>query len=62
MTYTIHFHFPIRKLLNIISYIGFYSMIASNKQRQEHNNLAIIQREKLKGINERPKNLQFVKT
>ena len=35
-------------------------MITSNKQRQEHNNLATTQRGKLKGANECFKNLQFV--
>ena len=36
------------------------SMIASNKQRQEHNNLATIQRPKLKGVHEHSQSLDFV--
>ena len=37
-------------------------MIASSKQRQEHNNLTTIQREKLKGVHEHSMSLQLQKT
>ena len=37
-------------------------MIASNKQSQEHNNLALIWKTKLKEAHERSKSLQFVNT
>ena len=37
-------------------------MIASGKQRQNHNNLATIYKEKLKGAHERSKSLKFVKS
>ena len=37
-------------------------MIASNKQRQEHNNLATIEKENIKEADKHSKNSQFVKT
>jgi hypothetical protein len=40
--------------------IAFNSIIASNKQRQDHNNLATIQRGKIKRAHERSKSIQFV--
>ena len=51
-----------RKLLSIFPSKRCKSMIASNKQREGHNNLATIQKEKLKGNDECTKNLQVVKT
>ena len=53
----IHVHFLMRKSLSITSSIGYISMIALNKQRQEHNDLVTIQREKLKGAHEHSKSL-----
>ena len=35
-------------------------MIASNKQKQEHNNFATFQRPKLKGVHECSQSLDFV--
>ena len=37
-------------------------MIASSKQKQEHNNLATTYKEKLKGAHEHLMSLQLVKT
>ena len=45
------------KVMNIFSFIACNLMIASNKQRQEHNNLAIMWRAKLKGAHVHFKNL-----
>ena len=39
-------------MLNIFLSIACKSLIATNTQRQEHNNLATIQSEKLKGAHE----------
>ena len=50
-----HFHSPKRKSLNILSSIARSLMIASNKQRQKHNNLVTIWREKIKGAHEHSK-------
>ena len=44
ITYDIHVYSVMRKSLNIFSSEECNSMVASNKQRQEHNNLATIQR------------------
>ena len=49
------------KSLNMFSSIACNLTIASNQQRQEHNNLAIIWRAKLKRAHEHFKSLQFVK-
>ena len=54
-------NFPTRKSLDVFPFIGCNSMITSNKQRQEHNNLATIRRQKFKGAYERSKSLQFIK-
>ena len=62
ITYITHFHFPMKKSLSIFSSIACKSMIASSKQRQNHNNLATIYKEKLKGAHERSKSLKFVKS
>jgi hypothetical protein len=64
-TYEIDFCFSMRKSLDIFPSKTCNSSIAINKQRQEHNNLAIvtIQREKLKGAHEfGPSNLENPKT
>ena len=50
------------KVMGQIASIACNSTIASNKQRLEHNNLAIIRRIKLKGAHELSKSPQFVKT
>jgi hypothetical protein len=50
-----------RKSLNIFISIACNSMIAPRKQRQEHNNLAAIQRAKLKVAYDYSKSLEFVK-
>ena len=42
ITYKIHFHFPMRKSLDIFSFTTCNRTVASNKQRQEQNNLATI--------------------
>ena len=53
------------KLLNIFFIffpsIACNSTIASNKQRQEHNNLATMRRAKLKGARKHSKSLQIQK-
>ena len=56
------FNFPMKILLKIFSSKECNSTIASNQQRQEHDNLATIQREKLKKPVEHSKNLQLLKT
>ena len=50
-----------RVIEDFFSSIAFKSTIASNKQRQKHNNLASIESANLKGAHERSKSLQFVK-
>ena len=60
--YKTHFPFPMKKSLNTFSSVACKSMIASSKQRQEHNNLSTIQRAKFKGAHEHFKRLQFVNT
>ena len=60
-TFTIHFHFPMRKSLNIFPFIARNLTFASNKQRQERNILATSQRGKPMGAYGRSKSLQFVK-
>ena len=50
-----------RKSLNIFSSIPYNSTIASNEQRQEHNDLATTQRAILKEDHKRSKSPQFVK-
>jgi hypothetical protein len=49
ITYKIHFHFPMRKVLNKFSAIPCNSTIAPNKQILKHNNLATIQRKTNQG-------------
>ena len=50
------------KLLNIFfPSIACNSTIASNKQRQEHNNLATMRRAQLKGAHKHSKSLQIQK-
>ena len=44
-----YFQFPIIKSLNKVLAITCNSIIAPNKHRLEHNNLATIRRENLKG-------------
>ena len=51
MTYTTPFQFPMRNRIRC------NSMIASNKQRLRHNNLATIWGAKLKGTNKCSKSL-----
>lgn len=48
-----------RMLLNILTSIACYNMIASSKQIQECNNLATIHKAKLKGAYECFKSLKF---
>jgi hypothetical protein len=48
------------KFIEHLSFIACNSMIASNKQRQKHNNLATIWRAKLNGAHDYSKYLQFV--
>ena len=47
--------------IDLFSFVGCNSIIVSSKQRQEHNNLATIQRANLKAAHERHKSLKFVK-
>ena len=55
-----HVHFLMRKAWTIFSSLAYNSTITSNKQRQEHNDLATIWRAKLKGAQEHAKNLYLV--
>ena len=52
-----HAHSLMRKSFNIFPSIAYNSMIASNKQRQKDNNIATIQRVKLKEAHEHSKSL-----
>ena len=59
ITYKFHFQFPMRKYF---SSIACNLTIASNKQRQEHNDLATIERGKIsRELMSAPKALSFVK-
>jgi hypothetical protein len=49
-----------RTSLNTFPSIAYTSMIATNKQKEKDNNLATIQRVKLKGAHEHSKSLQLV--
>ena len=51
-----------RKSLNIFSTVACNSIIASNKQRQDDNNLATTKRANFKKAHERSKSLHFIKT
>ena len=50
-------NFPMRKSLDVSSSIASNSMVASNKQRHQHNNLATIRRQKLKGAHKHSKSM-----